>query len=157
MATLTVAEFRLQYPRVFGCVETYPDPMVQLYVDLCVGMVNAERWGEQTNFGVGLLVAHFLALEARDAQTSAIGGTPGVGGGLVKSKSVDGVSVSYAVEAMAMPDGGPLNETRFGRQWLWLARMMGAGPVQVGLPGPADAAAAQLGGQSFTSMPWTPY
>lgn len=82
-----------------------------------------------------LFVAHHLTLDARDAAAVAAGGVPGELKGPAASKSVDKVSVSYDTKAVTFEDQAFWNLTRFGIQLYNLARLIGAGGVQLGAQG----------------------
>jgi hypothetical protein len=51
--------------------------------------------------------------------------------GPVASKSIDKVSVSYDTAAAAMKDAGDFNLTTYGVRYLRIAKMMGAGGLQL--------------------------
>lgn len=86
---------------------------------------------ELTDIGVGLVTAHHIALGTRDINTAAVGGVPGAIAAPQTSKSVDKVSASYDTAAVALKDGDFWNSTMYGIRYLSLARMMGAGGMQI--------------------------
>lgn len=51
--------------------------------------------------------------------------------GVVSSKSVDKVSVSYDVSGVINPDAGFWNSTAYGREFYWWWSMFGAGGRQL--------------------------
>lgn len=63
-----------------------------------------------------------MALRAVDNRAAAIGGGGGANSGVVSSKSVDKVSVSYDSSATMNPDAGFWNNTRYGAEFWQLIR-----------------------------------
>jgi hypothetical protein len=59
------------------------------------------------------------------------GGVPGMNMGLVSSKSVNGVSISYNNGLAIEANGGFWNLTSYGMRFLYFAKMAGSGPVQI--------------------------
>lgn len=129
--TVTVQSFRLLFPQ-FADTATYSDPLLSFWISNAKQFVNEERWQALTDYGVGLVSAHFLTMLARDIKAAAFGAAPGEASGPISSKQVDKVSVSYDTQATALKDGGNWNATSYGQQYLTQARLIGAGPVQVG-------------------------
>lgn len=127
------ASFRLAFPAYQNAVR-YPSEMVELWLSLATKTVNAERWGELTDLGVMLVTAHYLALEAQAVAQGNSNGTPGGSVGVLSSKSAQGVSASYDISASTEKDAGHWNLTTYGTRFYKLAKMMGAGGLQVGLP-----------------------
>lgn len=126
---MDVATFRLTYP-AFGDVLAYPTAAVQHWIDEATGNFDPARWGSSLNRGVALYTAHNLALNG-PANSTTPGLSAVLGGGLVSSKAVGGVSVAYNYEVGALVGGGGWNLTLYGRQLLTLMRMIGAGVVQL--------------------------
>lgn len=127
---LTLKLFRKMFP-AFADSSVYIDEHVQPMIDIGNSVLPYCRWGQYYLRGVGLFVAHNLALDRMTQLQAQRGGAPGFGIGLVSSKSVNGVSVSYDTGVGSLTDGADLNLTIFGLQLLRLARMVGAGPIQV--------------------------
>lgn len=132
MATATPATFRVHYPE-FSVTGTYPDAQVQFWLDFAYSMLNASRWGRQLDLGAELYAAHNLAIEARAQATAANGGIPGEAVGVLNSKSVDKVSAGYDIGSATEQGAGNWNLTIYGTRFIRLAKMFGAGPVQVGI------------------------
>ena len=86
---------------------------------------------ELTNIGIELVTAHHLVIALRDQTAAAVGGVPGVMTGPTSAKAVDKVSTSYDTSAATLDNGGFWNLTSYGARYLSLARMMGAGGLQV--------------------------
>ena len=129
--TVTVASFRAAFP-AFTDTTLYPDPQVQLYLDLSVNLMDQIRWGNLLDYGTQLFVAHNLALEAPSTADAAAGGLPGQIKGSVTSGSVDKVSYSRDVSSAMLPNAGHWNLTSYGLRFKQLINMIGAGPIQVG-------------------------
>lgn len=130
---LTSESFRAAYPE-FKDSGAYPLAQIDLLIVLSGKMMNAERWGDLLDHGAGLFVAHSLALSARAAKDAEFGKIPGQASGIVTNKSVDKVSVGYDSSSVAEEGAGAWNLTTYGQQYIRLARLLGAGPVQVGVP-----------------------
>lgn len=128
--TFDVAAFRKSFPE-FNDTEKYPTPMVNFWVGLATAMVDSSRWGTQWNTGVSLYVAHELTLARQNVQAASVGGAPGQQGGIASQKTVGGVSVQYDPQTSTEKDAGWWNKTTYGQQFYRLARIFGAGAVQL--------------------------
>jgi hypothetical protein len=128
--TITVSDFRASFP-AYADPTVYPDTQVQFYIDFAYLMLRPERWGTVIDQGASLFVAHFLSTDAL-AKAAGIGGVPGTGVGVVDAGTIDKVTFGKNVDAVMEPDAGHWGMTIYGLQFLRLARMMGAGPIQVG-------------------------
>jgi len=136
--------FRANFPE-FANTTTFPPGAVAFWIGVATMLLPTQTWGLGStvaqspvttvlDIGLSLFVAHQLALEARKAKQAANGGIPGSGpGGPVSSESVGGVSRSYDTSAGLMLDAGPWNLTDYGTRFLFLARLMGKGPIQMGV------------------------
>lgn len=133
--TLTPAQFRQQF-NMFADPLIYNDFGIQLWITLANTLLDVNRWAELINYGAALYVAHELTLMQRDILTAQAGGVPGAVQGILTSKAVDKVSAGYDALVVALEDGGEFNMTRFGIQFLKLARWMGSGGVQLSPQGP---------------------
>ncbi|MFG1260034.1 DUF4054 domain-containing protein [Xanthobacter flavus] len=128
--TVTATSFRTDFPE-FASTGAYPDAMVSFWLGLAGKLLDPTRWGDLLDFGTELFIAHNLALAARDQKAATAGGIPGSGGGLVVSKAVDKVSVSYDTALAGVEGAGNWNLTTYGTRYIQLARMVGAGGVQL--------------------------
>jgi hypothetical protein len=136
--------FRGYFPEFADTVK-YPDGAVNFWIGVATLMLPTQTWGigstTPTNppttpidIGAALFVAHNLVLETKNAKVAAGGGIPGSGAsGPVSSESVGGVSRSYDTSAGLNLDGGPWNLTTYGTRFLFMARLAGKGPVQIGV------------------------
>lgn len=130
---VTIEQFRKDYPE-FADVAAYPDDGLTYWLAVAVIMINKSRWKTAYDLGVALFLAHHLVLERQALLAAQKGGVPGTQIGILNSKSVDKVSAGYDVSAAAaLPDAGHWSMTTYGLRFIQLARMMGAGPVQVGV------------------------
>jgi hypothetical protein len=125
----------------------YPQETVQYWLDVA-GLMLTGRWddcyvGRNTNsvktmlyLGAELFAAHNMALAGRDLAAAKNGGGAGIasatGAGAVAAKAVDQVSISYDVQATAVSGAGAYNLTTYGTRFIQMARMVGAGGLQVG-------------------------
>jgi hypothetical protein len=128
--TVTPAQLRTDFPE-FSDTTQYPDPMIQTWLTVACSLVNGSRWMELTTLGIELVTAHHLVLGARDQMAAAVGGVPGQMTGPTSAKAVDKVSTSYDTQAAAVDGGGFWNLTSYGARYLTLARMFGAGGLQI--------------------------
>jgi len=123
-----VAEFIEAFPE-FADESAYGT--MRFWADVADKRLNVNRWGELLQQGIYLFVAHNIALsrQAQDAADRDSGVTQSTG--LIASKSVGGVSVSYDTNASLLRDAGNFNMTRYGRDFLQLARIVGIGGMQL--------------------------
>lgn len=142
----TVSNFRITFP-AFTDTSKFPNAQVQIFLNLYAQMVNAERWGEFTDLGIYLAVAHNLVLEAQSVKAASVGGTPGNGTGVVTAKSADKLSTSYDVNVAAEQGAGFWNQTTYGQRYWHYTQLFGMGAVQTNTPGdqPAYASGAWYG------------
>lgn len=126
---MDVAQFREDFPE-FASVTDYPTAQVNFWAGIASKLVDLDRWGDLYDQGISLFVAHNLVLQRRNIAGAASGGSGGLVGS-VSSKSVGAVSVSYDVNAVMESGAGQWNLTSYGLQYIQLARMIGAGGVQL--------------------------
>lgn len=134
--TVTVQSFRVAFP-VFNDPAKFSDPEIQFWLNFAALRHNAARWLDMLDFGYQLFVAHNLSLQynAREAQKA------GQGAGTIQGvlTSVSAKGVSWTREAPPTnPNDSHWGLTIYGTQWRELARMMGAGGLQIGVPSPED-------------------
>ncbi len=127
---LTPAQFRSDFPEFSNAV-VYPDTLVQMWLTVAASLVNGARWMELTNIGMELVTAHHLVLSVRDQTAASIGGAPGLMTGPTSAKSIDKVSTSYDTSAATLDNAGFWALSSYGSRYLTLARMMGAGGLQL--------------------------
>lgn len=130
---VTPTSFREHFPE-FVSATTFPDGQITYWLGIAAIRLSACRWAELLDHGAELFVAHNLVLSAqaaRSARSAAGGGVPGQAAGPTSSKTVDKVSASYDTGATSIEGGGDWNLTSYGRRFLQLARLIGAGGVQL--------------------------
>ncbi len=167
---ISVKRFRLDVA-AFEDEGIYENSAVQFWLDLAQQMLLTKRWGgsggpdpwndaadpqpKRTIYDVGceLYVAHHLVLEKRANDAAEGGGTPGAPLAVVNSKSVDKVRVGYDVQAGIELNAGHWNTTMYGIRFIRLARMAGAGPIQVGAGSDCIGAAGAWDGP-IMGPPW---
>ncbi|HLH04954.1 MAG TPA: DUF4054 domain-containing protein [Bryobacteraceae bacterium] len=127
---VTPASFRADFPE-FSDTNLYSDGTLTFWINLSAALVNADRWTDLTDMAVELATAHQVLLANANQAAAAGGQQPGATKGLVSSKSVGDVSVSYDLSSATLTDGAFWNLTQYGVRFLQLARMFGSGPIQL--------------------------
>jgi len=127
---MDIAAFRQGFPE-FDDPQTYPDLMINFWGDLAAKLLRPDRWEDLIDQGTQLFVAHHLAIGRRDQRAAEAGGVPGEVKGVVTSKSVDKVSVSYDAGKATIENAGFWNTTSYGVRFYQLVRIVGAGCVQL--------------------------
>lgn len=110
---------------------TAPEAQIAFWSEQAERLLPVKIWGTSREFGVELFTAHQLTLALGNARAATVGGIPGGQQGGVTAKGVDKVSVSYDVGSVGELNGGHWNESSYGRQFLRLARNVGAGGRQL--------------------------
>lgn len=135
----TVPQFREHFP-AFASSTTYPDAVVQMFIDVGSVLVRPERWHNLTAYGVELFCAHMLALQQLAMQSVAGGrGVPGMARGLQTNKSVSKVSVGQDFALVGMEGWGTFNLTMYGQTFAFYAELFGTGGFEVLGIGMADS------------------
>jgi hypothetical protein len=124
------AKFRTDFPE-FSDSTAYPDSQVTFWIGIATRLINADRWGDLTDFGIELLVAHNLVLWKQASKAAAGGGVPGLASGVTASKAVADVSVGYDTSVASVEDGGNYNLTTYGTRYLEFVSLFGAGGIQL--------------------------
>lgn len=127
---LTESSFRENMP-MFADIKAYPSSQFNLYLKLGVKLLPERRWDDLLDEGLTFYIAHYLTLYKRAMNASLVGADTGKVVGNETSKSVDSVSKSMDVSGVTLDDAGHWNQTTWGIQFLQLARMVGAGGVQL--------------------------
>lgn len=123
-------QFRADFPEFTDTVR-YPDSQLTFWATLATAQVNACAWGDLTNLGIELYVAHELTIAAQSQKSASVGGVPGTMGGVPNTKTVGSVTVGYDSTATSEKDAGYWNLTNYGKQFIRLARIFGAGVIQL--------------------------
>ena len=136
----SIEDFKAIYP-LFWSAEIkpmLPDEVIEMYVGFALAIVNIARYHEAWKVCVCLVVAHFLILYLRTMSatpdpTAADIIKAAETKGLVASKSVDGVSVSYDYStAISDLEGwASWKTTEYGIQFITLARVYNMGGMRV--------------------------
>lgn len=125
---MDIALFRTNFPE-FNDTARYPDSMITFWSGIATKQVNACVWCDMTSTGIQLYTAHELVLAAQNFKAGAVGGTPGSSGGIANSKTVGSVTVGYDANTTTEKDAGWWNLTTYGKQFIRLARLFGAGAI----------------------------
>lgn len=115
----------------FESVIKYPDSLINFWLKIADKMILVERWDDMKDFGVELFVAHQITLSRSSLNAEATGGLAGQNLGPANSKSVGEVSVGYDTNMSMELGAGHWNLTTYGKQFIRLARMFGAGAIQL--------------------------
>lgn len=124
------AKFRTDFPE-FASPEKYPDSLLTFWGGVAELQVRECVWKRMQPVGVELYVAHVITLEAQNSQAAQVGGAPGMSGGVASSKTVDRASITFDAANTAEKDAGWWNLTNYGKQFIRLARIFGAGAIQL--------------------------
>lgn len=151
--TTTANAFRRSFPE-FGENTTYTDPVIDFWLGVADKLLNAARWNDLIEAGKFLFCAHNLVLSRQAEAAAANGAVPGQASGPVSQKSVDKVSVSYDTAAALEPEAGHWNLTTYGQRFIHLARLLGAGGLQVGPAGAGGFGAGPLSLFNAWAGPW---
>lgn len=127
---MDLTQFRTDFPEFTDAVK-YPDSQLTFWATVAENQINQNRWGTLYTQGVELYVAHEVTLAAQNVKTASVGGTPGLAGGVPSNKTVGSVSVGYDSALNSEKDAGYWNLTNYGKQFIHLARLFGAGCVQL--------------------------
>lgn len=125
-----VGAFRTSFPE-FASAVAYPDPMIDMWAGLAERQVRLCIWKDSTTLGRSLYVAHQIALAAQDVKAAQIGGSPGATAGIANAKTVGSVTVGYDAASTTEEDAGWWNQTTYGKNFIRLARIFGAGAIQL--------------------------
>lgn len=126
----TVSDFRRDFPQ-FADEMKYPDPIIQFRLNLADTLIDGSAMGDMFPYLAELFVAHYMALYAADKASGAVGGAGGATSGVVASKSVDKVSVSYDNSSTLNADAGFWNFSRYGAEFYQMLMLFGYGGIQL--------------------------
>lgn len=145
---VTAASFLTNFPEFNDC-EPVPQSEIDFWIDFASYMLRESIWGASSlegekyllrDYGILFFVAHNLAVGRYSGMASSSGGNGGVQG-LVSSKSVDKVSLSYDTGATMQPGAGHWNSTSYGQRFARMLKMIGSRPIYVGGIGPQGTSA----------------
>lgn len=127
---MDISEFRTEFPE-FSDTTVYPSAQITFWAGVAEKMVLKNIWCNMWATGVKLYVAHEITLAAQYKKASAVGGVPGSSGGIANNKTVGSVTVGYDSSTTTEKDAGWWNLTNYGKQFIRLARIFGAGAIQL--------------------------
>ena len=127
--TVTVAAFLDAFPE-FQSSDRYTEAAIEFWIGVGEKMLRPERWEDLLDHGVMLFTAHNLVLSAKNIAAS-VNGFPGAYAGAIASKSVDKLSISYDTTSGTVSNAGAYNMSTYGIQFIYFARLIGAGGVQL--------------------------
>ncbi|QNT79254.1 DUF4054 domain-containing protein [Entomobacter blattae] len=131
-ATLTEPEFRDLFPE-FEDSKAYPAKIIVARLKIINLRINGFRWRNLSDYGRGLMLAHYLALwkytqlqnrVGADGKTQ-VSSVPGMAVGAVNSKSVGALSVGYDTSLSKLDDAGFWNLTTYGQEFWQLVGLIG--------------------------------
>jgi len=123
-------EFKKVFPE-FVDDNKYPPEQIDYWGSVADLRLNADRWGNLLTHGKYLFIAHNIALSAQAVAAANQGSSVLQSTGLIAGKSVGDVSINYDTGAANEEGGGNYNLTRYGRELLRLARIVGIGGAQL--------------------------
>ncbi|WP_445496708.1 DUF4054 domain-containing protein [Photorhabdus sp. SF281] len=127
----TVDQFRTDFPE-FSDSTHYPDTAINFYLSQADKLLDQNVHGDQFVYLCELFTAHYVELRGKTIAGASISGSVNTaGGGVLTSKSVDKVSMSYDTSGIINPDAGFWNNTAYGREFFWWWSMFGAGGRQL--------------------------
>lgn len=126
----TVIDFRRDFPQ-FTDATKYPDAVIQFRLNLADMLIDGSAMGDMFPYLVELFVAHYMVLDAADTAAGVLGGAGGSTSGVVASKSVDKVSVSYDNSSTLNADAGFWNFSRYGAEFWQILQLFGYGGIQL--------------------------
>jgi hypothetical protein len=127
---LDVAKFRTDFPE-FADASRYTPAMLNFWAGIGEKVISTDRWGDLYNQGLELFTAHNIVLAAGNKAAAAQGSMPGQSNGVLTSKKVGSVGVTYDNTSAMELDAGHWNQTTYGRQYIRLARLLGQGCCQL--------------------------
>lgn len=126
----TVEQFRDDFHEFCDPLR-YPSTAIQFYLNAADSLLDQDRMGDKFVFLAELFTAHYVELRGKTTAGAIGGGVNTSTGGVVSSKSVDKVSVSYDNSGIINPDAGFWNKTAYGQEFYWWWSMFGAGGRQL--------------------------
>lgn len=156
-------DFRADFP-AFGDAERYTDDAINFWIGIA-SLQLSQRWSTKPgavagasglyrsirDLGVCCFVAHQLTVDAYVNDQAQNGAPPTGAPGIVSSRGVGPASVSYDVASTIDPKDQYWNLSVWGRRFAWMARLVGSGPIQLGIGIPPPFSLASGGGW------WGPY
>jgi hypothetical protein len=134
MTALSATQFRALFP-AFRDPAAFVDGEVEAWLDIADKALDPMIWANYRDLAMALFTAHNIVLSRRDEKAADSGGVPGSPvSGVVASKSVGAVSISYDTQAGLEQNAGAWNLTNYGTRFYRLMRLAGMGGTQLGGP-----------------------
>ena len=115
---MTESDFRLAYPE-FNDPGFFTSSAIVGLLATASLRLDADSWQDSLTQGVGLFVAHYLILSAKQLTSN---GSPQA---VITSKTVGPITIAYDPNWTAIKNGGHWNLTGYGQQFIYLARLVG--------------------------------
>lgn len=129
--TFDIGAFRTAFPE-FSDTVAYPDAMIDFWAGLAELQVLPCIWKRAWVQGMSLYIAHEITLAYQNNKAgAAAGGMPGTSGGVANNKTVGDATIGYDSTSTSEKDAGWWNLTNYGKQFIRLARIFGAGCYQL--------------------------
>lgn len=127
--TVTANSFRSNFQE-FADHDTYPESLVNFYVELAYKLLREDVWGDTRDYAISLWVAHNLTVAGAKLEDGADSGMSGP----MTSQHVGEVGFTSNPQYFlsgALKDAGFYARTTYGAQYWQLASMFGAGGLQL--------------------------
>lgn len=131
--TYTAEMFYIVYPAFKGKIS---DELLAMFISMAMVSVNQARWGEEWwPFGMANFIAHWVTLNMEASQNPTCSAAGIIANaraqGLVASKTVGNLSISYDFSQVDF-NGWPMYKTTtYGRQFASIARLLGMGGMYI--------------------------
>lgn len=126
------AAFLATFPQ-FG--EITPPPIRQMFIGQAQTVVLQSRWHSQWAYGMALFIAHhltrYLQLQVPGTATASKVVASAQPKGLVSSKSVGDVAISYDFTATNVTGWQQWQTTQYGQQFASIGKLLGKGGMLV--------------------------
>jgi hypothetical protein len=132
---LSVADFRALFPE-FSDPSAVPDVTIQFNLNLAYASLRPSVWQDRLDAAAAYFTAHYVYMSRirkaqADAASSGASVIPGQASGVVSSKSVGGVSVSYDTSGGRTEGGGVFNLSTYGQEYLSMLDSVTVGVIQL--------------------------
>jgi len=121
---MVAGDIKLRFPELTAI----SDERILFFIGDALPFFDVERWGDFYPVGLASYVAHMLTVDQQNQVNPGSVFSGSSGGGTVK---VGDVSITSDTSVAAKTIESSLYETRYGRDYLMLRRMVGAGGLAV--------------------------
>ena len=129
---MDITTFLSTFPE-FGNVTTFPTSKITFWLGLAITQLNESRWGTLYSYGIALLTAHYLVIDARNNGVgdlpTMLPVLPGAVNGIDKGMKTDVEAYSVDSSSLITKGAGLYNTTTYGITFYQLAKWKGAGPL----------------------------